>query len=89
MALALVVSLGLILRLEAARSWNASRPDAPARLTADEPGYDSLALFLLSKPLEVRVQHLHVFEDRIGAGTRRTVKHHDLLVLVGERGPLR
>ena len=46
-ALALVVSLGLILRLEAAHSWNASRPDAPARLTADEPGYDSLARDLL------------------------------------------
>ena len=46
-ALALVVSLGLILRLEAAHSWNASRPDGPARLTADEPGYDRLARELL------------------------------------------
>ena len=42
-ALALVVCLGLALRIQAARSWNASRPDAPSRLTADEPGYDSLA----------------------------------------------
>ena len=46
-AVALVVCLGLTLRLQAARSWNASRPDAPARLTADEPGYDRLARELL------------------------------------------
>jgi hypothetical protein len=46
-AVALVVCLGFALRLQAARSWNASRPDAPTRLTADEPGYDRLARGLL------------------------------------------
>jgi Dolichyl-phosphate-mannose-protein mannosyltransferase len=46
-AVALVVCLGLTLRFQAARSWNASRPDAPARLTGDEPGYDRLARDLL------------------------------------------
>jgi hypothetical protein len=44
----LVVCLGLILRLQAASDWNESHPDTPARLTADEPGYDNLARGLLA-----------------------------------------
>lgn len=41
--LTLIICLGLALRLYAAWEMNASRPDTPARLGADEPGYDALA----------------------------------------------
>ena len=44
---ALIVLLGLALRLDLARDVNRTQPDTPARLTADEPGYDNLARGLL------------------------------------------
>jgi hypothetical protein len=43
----LVVGLGLFVRLVAAWEVNSTRPDTPARLSADEPGYDNLARELL------------------------------------------
>lgn len=46
-AVALIVLLGLALRLDLARDINRAQPDTPARLTADEPGYDNLARGLL------------------------------------------
>lgn len=44
----LIVCLALVVRLQAAWEVNASRPDTPARLSADEPGYDNLARELLA-----------------------------------------
>ena len=46
--LVLILCLGLAVRLYAAGEMNASRPDSPARLSADEPGYDALARGLLA-----------------------------------------
>jgi hypothetical protein len=43
----LVVCLGLFLRLHASWEKNQRRSDTPARLSADEPGYDNLARELL------------------------------------------
>jgi hypothetical protein len=45
--LLLVVCLGLGLRLYSAWDVNQRAPDSPARLSADEPGYDALARDLL------------------------------------------
>jgi 4-amino-4-deoxy-L-arabinose transferase-like glycosyltransferase len=42
-----LVLLALCLRVSAAGSWNACRPDSPERLIGDEPGYDNLARELL------------------------------------------
>lgn len=47
-AVLLVVLLGLGFRLHAAWSVNTERPNAPSRLSADEPGYDNLARELLA-----------------------------------------
>jgi 4-amino-4-deoxy-L-arabinose transferase-like glycosyltransferase len=44
----LIVLLGLGLRVHAAWEANAALPDSPARLTADEPGYDNLARSLIT-----------------------------------------
>jgi hypothetical protein len=44
----LIVCLGLFVRLHAGWERNQSRPDTPARLSADEPGYDDLARGLLA-----------------------------------------
>jgi hypothetical protein len=44
----LIVCLGLFVRLHAGWERNQSRPDTPARLSADEPGYDNLARGLLA-----------------------------------------
>jgi hypothetical protein len=48
LAVLLVVLLALGLRLHAAWMVNTTRPDTAARLSADEPGYDSLARGLLA-----------------------------------------
>ncbi len=48
MGVLLIVCLGLGLRLYAAWEVNQTRPDTPARLAADEPGYDNLARELLA-----------------------------------------
>jgi hypothetical protein len=47
-AVLLIVCLGLAVRLHAAWETNQLRPDTPARLSADEPGYDNLARELLA-----------------------------------------
>jgi 4-amino-4-deoxy-L-arabinose transferase-like glycosyltransferase len=47
-AVLLIVCLGLFLRLYAAWEVNGVHPDTPARLSADEPGYDNLARELLA-----------------------------------------
>jgi 4-amino-4-deoxy-L-arabinose transferase-like glycosyltransferase len=44
----LVVGLALAVRLGVAWQVNATSPDSPARLSADEPGYDNLARELLA-----------------------------------------
>jgi 4-amino-4-deoxy-L-arabinose transferase-like glycosyltransferase len=44
----LVVGLALLVRLAAAWEVNATSPDSPVRLRADEPGYDNLARELLA-----------------------------------------
>ncbi len=46
--LILIICLGLAVRLYAAWEMNAEKPDTPARLHADEPGYDALARGLLA-----------------------------------------
>ena len=38
-----VLLLGLLVRLWMVADWNSYRPDSPARLIGDEPGYDNLA----------------------------------------------
>jgi 4-amino-4-deoxy-L-arabinose transferase-like glycosyltransferase len=47
-AVLLVVLIGLGFRLHTAWEVNSAKPNAPSRLTADEPGYDSLARGLLA-----------------------------------------
>jgi hypothetical protein len=47
-ALIAIVAVGLGLRIGEAFHWNLGRPDSPARLIGDEPGYDSMARQLLS-----------------------------------------
>jgi hypothetical protein len=42
-----IVCIGLFVRVHAAWEINQTRPDSPARLSADEPGYDNLARGLL------------------------------------------
>ena len=46
--LLVILCLALAVRLHAAWDMNRSRPDAPSRLSADEPGYDNLARDLLA-----------------------------------------
>jgi len=48
LAFAIVGLVGLGLRVDAARTWNHSRPDSAARLFGDERGYDQLARELLA-----------------------------------------
>ena len=46
-ALIVIVAIGLALRIGTAVVWNHDRPDSPARLIGDEPGFDSMARQLL------------------------------------------
>jgi len=46
-ALIVIVAVGFGLRIGTAVVWNHDRPDSPARLIGDEPGFDSMARQLL------------------------------------------
>ena len=47
LALIVIVAIGSGLRIGTAIVWNQDRPDSPARLIGDEPGFDSMARQLL------------------------------------------